>query len=160
VIKEEESIPNFINLVGIESPGLTSAPAIARMVREIIERKEKLLIKEDFEPRYLRGERFEELSEEEKERRAKEDPKWGEIICRCEKITKREIIEAIENPLSAKTLASIKYRARAMMGRCQGGYCMPKIIEILEREFGYKPEDFQLHKEGSWLFSGRMRKDD
>lgn len=160
VIKEEETVPNFINLIGIESPGLTSAPAIARMVREIIEKKEILTLKEKFIPSSPRFERFEELEEEEKQRRAKEDPRWGEIICRCEKITKREIIEAIQNPLGAKTLASIKYRTRAMMGRCQGGYCMPKIIEILEREFGYKPEDFQLHKEGSWLFSGRMRKND
>ncbi len=157
VIKEEETVPNFINLIGIESPGLTAAPAIAKMVKGIIEEKEKLTLKEDFEPRYLRGERFEEMSEEEKEKKAKEDPDWGEIICRCEKITRKEIIEAIENPLGAKTLASIKFRARAMMGRCQGGYCLPKIIEILEKEYGYKPEDFQLHKEGSWLFSGRMR---
>lgn len=160
VIKEEEEIPHFINLIGIESPGLTSAPAIARMVKEIIERKEKLTLKERFIPAAPRLERFEELEEEEKQKKAKEDPRWGEIICRCEKVTKREIIEAIENPLGARTLASIKYRTRAMMGRCQGGYCMPKIIDILMREFGYKPEDIQLHKEGSWLFTGRMRKDD
>ncbi|KUK13793.1 MAG: glycerol-3-phosphate dehydrogenase [bacterium] len=160
LIKEEESVPNFINLIGIESPGFTSAPAIARVVREIIEKKEKLIPKEKFVPASPRKERFEDLPEEEKQRRARENPEYGEIICRCEKVTKREIIEAIENPLGAKTLASIKYRTRAMMGRCQGGYCLPKIVEILEKEFGYKPEDFQLHKEGSWLFSGRMRKND
>ncbi|MBL3540722.1 (2Fe-2S)-binding protein, partial [Aminivibrio sp.] len=79
------------------------------------------------------------------------------IICRCEKITKQEILDAIANPLGARTLVSIKYRARASMGRCQGGFCVPRITRILRDEFGWKPEDFLMRGAGSPLFVGNVR---
>ena len=85
------------------------------------------------------------------------DPDYGEIVCRCEQITKKEVIDAIRNPLGANTMAGIKYRSRAMMGRCQGGFCMPRIVQILENEFDYRPEDYLLFSEGSDLFKGRVR---
>ena len=94
---------------------------------------------------------------EEKADLVAQDPDYGEIVCRCEQITKREILDAIQNPLGNKTIAGIKYRARAMMGRCQGGFCLPRIVEILQKEFGYKPEDFILNRPGSELFSGKVR---
>ncbi len=155
IIKED--LPNFINLVGIESPGLTAAPAIAKMIKKMIEKKEKLTEKENFDPYYRGVKRLEPLPEEEKERLVRENPNYGEIICRCEKVTKQEILDAINNPIGAKSLVGIKYRSRAMMGRCQGGYCLPKIVDIMEKEFGLKPHDFYLHKPESWMFGGRLR---
>ncbi|MDR3265391.1 MAG: (2Fe-2S)-binding protein, partial [Synergistaceae bacterium] len=79
-----------------------------------------------------------------------------EIFCRCEKITKKEIREAIENPLGARTMASIKYRSRALMGRCQGGFCTPRIVRMLRDEYGYEPEEFFI-RGGAPMFSGRVR---
>ena len=158
VIESRKDIPGFINLVGIESPGLTSAPAIALMVRDMVSEIMPLRKKGRFiADRPGRAGSFAELSHEEKADLVAGDPDYGEIVCRCEQVTKREILDAIRNPLANKTIAGIKYRARAMMGRCQGGFCMPRIVEILEREFGYRPEDFILNRPGSRLFTGRVR---
>ena len=158
VIESRNDTPGFINLVGIESPGLTSAPAIALMVRDMVSEIMPLAKKDGFiADRPGRAGSFAELSPEEKADLVADDPDYGEIVCRCEQVTKREILDAIRNPLGNKTIAGIKYRARAMMGRCQGGFCMPRIVEILEREFGYRPEDFILNRPGSNLFTGRIR---
>ena len=158
VIEARKDIPGFINLVGIESPGLTCSPAIARMVRDMVGEKLPL----DEKDRFI-GERdgfpgsFHDLPEEEKADMVSQDPDYGEIVCRCEQITKREILDAIENPLGSRTIAGIKYRSRAMMGRCQGGFCMPRIVQILEKDFGYRPEDYRLYSPGSYLFTGHVR---
>ena len=158
VIESRKDIPGFINLVGVESPGLTCSPAIALMVRDMVGEKLSLEEKEHF-----MGERsgfpgsFHDLPEEEKADLVARDPDYGEIVCRCEHITKREILDAIENPLGSRTIAGIKYRSRAMMGRCQGGFCMPRIVQILEKDFGYRPEDYRLYSPDSYLFTGHVR---
>ena len=87
----------------------------------------------------------------------KENPEYGEIICRCEKITKKEVRDAIENSLGARTLVSIKYRARNGMGRCQGGFCTPRIVRMLRDEYGFTPEDYLFREAGSNLFTGNVR---
>jgi glycerol-3-phosphate dehydrogenase len=158
VIERREDVPGFINLVGIESPGLTSSPAIAEMVRGLVSEIRPLEKKDHFKSeRPGRPGFFFELSPEEKADLVASDPDYGEIVCRCEQITKKEVLDAIENPLGIRTLAGIKYRSRAMMGRCQGGFCMPRIVQILEKEFGYRPEGVLLFSEGSNLFTGRIR---
>jgi glycerol-3-phosphate dehydrogenase len=158
VIESRKDIPGLINLVGIESPGLTSSPAIASMVRDMVHEIRPLREKTDWNGRRSGHTRmFHELSPEEKADRVSENPDYGEIICRCEQITRKEILDAIENPIGVKTIAGIKYRSRAMMGRCQGGFCLPKIVQILEEEFDYRPEDYVLHSPESYLFSGRIR---
>jgi len=158
VIESRKDIPGFINMVGIESPGLTCAPAIALMVNDMVGEKINLEKKDSFiAERPGRVGMFSELSPEEKADLVARDPDYGEIICRCEQVTKREILDAIQNPLGNKTISGIKYRARAMMGRCQGGFCLPRIVEILEKEFGYNPGDFILNSPGSNLFTGRVR---
>jgi len=158
VIESRRDIPGFINLVGIESPGLTSAPAIALMVRDMVEERLPLVKKDIFiAERQARVGTFSELSPEEKADLVADDPDYGEVVCRCEQITKREILDAIQNPMGNRTILGIKYRARAMMGRCQGGFCLPRIVEILEKEFGYRPEDFILNRPDSRLFAGRVR---
>ena len=158
VIESRKDIPGFINLVGVESPGLTCSPAIALMVRDMVGEKLSLEEKGHFiaERDGFPGS-FHDLAEEEKADLVAQDPDYGEIVCRCEQITKREILDAIENPLGNRTIAGIKYRSRAMMGRCQGGFCMPRIVQILERDFGYRPEDYQLYSPDSYLFTGHVR---
>lgn len=158
IIEEAEDVPNFINLVGLESPALTSSPAIALDVKEILANKLELVEKENWN-----GERagitghFCDLPLEEQQRLVKIYPDYGEIICRCEKITKKEIKDAIENKLGATTLESIKYRARSGMGRCQGGFCMPKIVRILRDEYGWTEDDFKLREKSSYMFNGKAR---
>jgi glycerol-3-phosphate dehydrogenase len=158
VIEDRKDAKGFINLVGIESPGLTSAPAIAQMARDMVGRHITLIPDPSFDPvRPGSPLYFSELPAEERAARIADNPNYGEIICRCEKITKQEIIDAINNPLGAKTLVSIKYRARSSMGRCQGGFCVPRITRILRNEFGWTPEDFLKRGRSSPLFAGTVR---
>lgn len=158
IIEEADGLPGFINIVGIESPGLTSAPAIAEMVRDIAAKHFDLVEKKNFvaERPGFAG-HFCDLPKEEQERLVKENPEYGEIICRCEKITKKEIRDAIENPLGARSLVSIKYRARNGMGRCQAGFCTPRIVRMLRDEYGFKPDDYIFREAGSNLFTGNVR---
>lgn len=153
---EETDVPGFIRLQGIESPGLTSSPAIAIEVRELVEKRIELKKRADFNPiRPGYVGHFSHLPKEMRMQMIADDPEYGEIICRCEQITKREIRNAIENPLGAWTMMSIKYRARATMGRCQGGFCVPRIVRMLRDEYGYKPEDYML-RGGAWMFGGSV----
>lgn len=154
VIEESDIVDNFINLIGIESPGLTTAQPIAKRVVEIINKKERLNSDPRFNPFRKGILRFEEQDEEAKKALIKQDPDYGEIVCRCEKITKKEILEAANNPLGARSLISIKYRTRAMMGRCQGGYCLPRIIEILRENFNLVPREITLKGNNSYLLTG------
>ncbi len=154
VIEESDTVNNFINLIGIESPGLTAAQPIAKRVVEIINKKERLDTNPSFNP-YRKGIlRFEEQDEETKKTLIKQDPDYGEIVCRCEKVTKKEILEAANNPLRARSLISIKYRTRAMMGRCQGGYCQTRIMEILRESFKLSPQEITLKGNNSYLLTG------
>ena len=158
VVEKRADVPGFINTLGIESPGLTSSPAIALMVRDFVSELLPLDPKVDFlAERPGQAESFADLTFEQKADLVAQDPDWGEIVCRCEQVTRREVIDAIQNPLRVRTLAAIKYRSRAMMGRCQGGFCLPRITRILEQDFGYRPEDFLLFSPGGRLFQGRVR---
>ena len=134
IIKELEDVKGFIDCAGIESPGLTSAPAIGIMVADIL--KEKLSLEKN--PDFIGIRRGildpNTLNIEERNQLIKEKPAYGNIICRCEMITEGEIIDAIRRPLGAKSLDGVKRRTRAGMGRCQAGFCSPKTMEILERE--------------------------
>jgi len=157
IIEESKVVPGLVNLIGIESPGLTSSVPIARMVRDIISNKEDLIEKKDFISTRKGIVPFRDLTLEQKEQLIKECPDYGEIICRCEGITKKEILDAIHNPLGVTTLAGIKYRARAMMGRCQGGYCLTRIVDILKEQKGIEPEEVTMRGHNSKLFTGRVK---
>jgi len=154
VIEESDIADNFINLIGIESPGLTAAQPIAKRVVEIINKKERLNSNLNFNPFRKGILRFEEQDEKTKIALIKQDPNYGEIVCRCEKVTKKEILEAANNPLGARSLISIKYRTRAMMGRCQGGYCQTRIMEILREYFKLSPQEINLKGNNSYLLVG------
>jgi len=157
VIREEKSSPGFINLVGIESPGLTAAPVIAEKVRELVSNTLELKENLKFNPIRKRGPKFSELTAEQQAKLIQQDPDYGEIICRCETVTKREVLDAINNPLGVRTLRGIKNRCRSGMGRCQGGFCLPKIIEILEELAGGKVLDASFRGTGSEYFKGEVR---
>ena len=154
VIEESDTVNNFINLIGIESPGLTAAQPIAQRVVEIINKKERLDSNPSFNPFRKGILRFEEQDEKTKIALIRQDPNYGEIVCRCEKVTKKEILEAANNPLGARSLISIKYRTRAMMGRCQGGYCQTRIMEILRESFKLSPQEINLKGNNSYLLVG------
>lgn len=161
VIEESDIVDNFINLIGIESPGLTAAQPIAKRVVEIINKKERFNSNPSFNPFRKGILRFEEQDEETKKTLIKQDLDYGEIVCRCEKVTKKEILEAANNPLGARSLISIKYRTRAMMGRCQGGYCQTRIMEILRESFKLSPQEITLKGNNSYLLTGyRNNKED
>ena len=156
-IEESKKIPGLINLLGIESPGLTAAPAIAKKIKQVISKRIDLKIKKTFKLRTKKRKYFSELSEENKARLIKKDDRWGRIICRCEQVTEMEVIQALSNPLGAKTISSVKYRCRAGMGRCQGGFCTQHIIKIMEENFGMNIDDIKLKSPSSNLFYGRTR---
>ena len=140
-IAESKKYPGMINLIGIESPGLTSAPAIAaHLFNEIIGGREKLTPNPEFNPQRMGIIRTSKLEEQQLAGLVEEEPDYAEIICRCEQISRAEIIQAVRNPLGAVSLAAVKKRTYAMMGRCQSGFCLPKVIDIISRETGLSPE--------------------
>ena len=134
IIGEAEDAKGFIDCAGIESPGLTSAPAIGEMIAQILKEKMNLEEKDDFVATRKGVLDPNTLSKDERIALIKEKPEYGNIICRCEMVTEGEIIDAIRRPLGAKSLDGVKRRTRAGMGRCQAGFCSPKTMEILARE--------------------------
>ena len=126
--------PGFVDCAAIESPGLSSAPAIGQMVAQIVEDILDLKPNPDFDPHREGFLNPQKLSFEERAQLVKENPSYGTIICRCESVTEGEILDAIHRVPGAKSLDGVKRRVRAGMGRCQGGFCGPKVMEILARE--------------------------
>ena len=157
LVESDEAHPNTVNLVGIESPGVTCALPLARRAVKMLCDQEQPAKKDDFDPTRPRPRRFYLMSHEEQEAMVRENPDYGEIICRCETVTKAEILAAIHNPLGVHTLTAIKNRTRATMGRCQGGYCETRITRMIEEELGVKPEDILYSHEGSWMFTGKVQ---
>ena len=146
VIGEASDAEGFFNAAGIESPGLSSAPAIGEMLAEQIVAKLGLAKKDNFKATRQGILRSGELSLEERNKLIAEKPAYGNIICRCEMITEGEILDSIHRPLGAKSLDGVKRRTRAGMGRCQSGFCSPRTMEILTRELGLTME--QIKKNG------------
>lgn len=137
IIGSSEINKNFINAAGIESPGLSSAPAIAEMVEGIlIELTGGLEKKADYNPIRPEPVRFRHMSTEERAKLIEKNKAYGRIVCRCETITEGEILDAIHAPAGARDVDGVKRRTRAGMGRCQGGFCGSKVVEILARELG------------------------
>ena len=148
----------FINVAAIESPGLTSAPAIAEYIAEFLkEQGAELLPKENYNPIRAAQHAFREASIEEKNEMIKKDKAFGKIVCRCESITEGEIVRAIRTNPGARDLDGVKRRTRAQMGRCQGGFCGPQIVDLLARELGISYEEVTKSGEGSYINIGRTK---
>lgn len=134
IIGETEA--DFIDCAGIESPGLSSAPAIAEMVADILKKKYDLREKENFVSTRKGIVNLNSMTIEERNAYIRQNPAYGNIICRCEMVSEGEIVDAIHRPVGARSLDGVKRRTRAGMGRCQAGFCSPRTMEILARELG------------------------
>lgn len=145
IVEPSRHVEGFIHVAGIQSPGLASAPAIAEMVEGFVkEQYVGLNEKKDYNPKRVGIPKFRELSHAEQDELIKKNPKYGNIICRCEMITEGEIVDAIHSSVPATTLDAVKRRTRAGMGRCQSGFCGPKVVELLSRELGVPMEEVTL----------------
>ena len=156
-MQQEPACPGLIDLIGIESPGMTASVPIGRMVAGMVCEKLAPAENPSFNPNHKGILRFATQTPEVKAKLIAEDADYGEVICRCQQVTKKEIIQAIENPLGARTISSIKYRVWPTTGRCQGGYCLARIAEILEKEYGIPAEEISQRGPGSELFSGKVK---
>ena len=157
ILGEVEDAPGFIDCAGIESPGLTSSPAIGEYIGGMIRDKMGLENKESWISTRKDVLNPQHLSLEERNELIKKEPAYGRIICRCESVTEGEILDAIHRPLGARSLDAVKRRTRAGMGRCQAGFCSPRVMEILHRELGLKMEDIHKNDSGSWLVLERTK---
>ncbi len=158
IIGESDKVPGFYNVAGIESPGLSSAPAIAEFVAGMVaagiggpdKKKEYTLSLEH-------NGFFRDMTESEMQAAIKRNPDNGVIVCRCETVTKAEVVDSIRRPAGARTVDGVKRRTRAGMGRCQGGFCLPAVIEILSDELNMDKDEILKGDEGSGILTGRTR---
>jgi glycerol-3-phosphate dehydrogenase len=154
ILGEVKDAPGFIDCAGIESPGLTSSPAIGEMVAQLLQKK--LGLQPD--PSYNGNRKGvldpKKLSKDERSELIRRQPEYGRIICRCESVTEGEILDAIRRPLGARSLDGVKRRTRAGMGRCQAGFCSPRTMEILARELGVDQSEITKSGGNSRLILG------
>lgn len=156
VIRPSERNGRFLHAAGICSPGLTSAPAIAeRMVELLAQQGLNMPERSDYNPKRTALARFVEMDNAERARRIQENPAYGRVICRCETITEAEIVEAIHR--GARSLDGVKRRTRAGMGRCQGGFCSPRVMDLLARELNVPMTELTKFGAGSYLLSGKLK---
>lgn len=153
----ESAVKNFINVAGIKSPGLSSAPAIAEDLMQILQSCGLALHrKEDFQDK-RRVLRMNEISFEEQDALIRKNPAYGRVVCRCQTITEGEIIDILHRPVVPHSIDGIKRRCAAGMGRCQGGFCKPRIHHIMARELGIPMEDILQDTEGSYIVTGETK---
>lgn len=154
VIGEVEDASGFFDAAGIESPGLSSAPAIGRHVAGLVAEKAGATKKQSFNGQRKGIIRADKLSHEERAELIKKRPEYGTIICRCEDVSEGEIIDSVRRTLGAVSLDGVKRRVRTGMGRCQAGFCTPRTMEILARETGRAMEDICKNRAGSNMLTG------
>ena len=153
----DDIAPRAVNLVGMESPALTASAAVARYVIDLMKEREDLTVNEGFIPIHYGIRRFADMDSDEQAEAVRENPDYGELVCRCQKVTRAEILQAIHNPLGVSTVTGVKYRTRSMMGRCQGGYCQMRITRMLEEERGIPVTEVTYARQGSQMFYGKVR---
>ena len=153
-----DDLEGYINLSGVRSTGLTLSAATGKyVVQQMQYHGAGLIFKNNFVEKRKGIVKFSECSREEQERLSQENPLYGNVICRCETITEAEILQAIHRPLGARSMDAVKRRVRAGMGRCQAGFCGPKVLEILARELGCDPTQINKNNPGSYMVTGKTR---
>ncbi len=153
----EEAAPGFIDAAGIKSPGLSSAPAIAEYIRDLLQRAGlPLALKKSLIKNEKRIE-FKKLSPEEKNTVIHNNPLYGRIICRCETVSEGEIVDALHSPVPPSTIDGVKRRCNAGLGRCQGGFCGPRVHEIIARERKMNPKDVLKDQAGTVILTGETK---
>ena len=154
-----ESAEGFFDAAGIESPGLTSAPAVGEYLAGLIAEKLGLSPNESFDPIRKGVPKVADMPIEERAALIKRDPRYGNIICRCEEVSEGEILDAVHGILGARTLDGVKRRTRAGMGRCQAGFCSPRVMEILSRELSLDLTEIRKSGKDSQIVLERTRKE-
>ncbi|MCB2289812.1 NAD(P)/FAD-dependent oxidoreductase [Clostridium sp. CS001] len=157
IIGEVKNSPGFINVASIDSPGLTSAPAIAEMVATMARDILKATLKENFISTRKGIVRFRELNNVQRDALIKSNPEYGKVVCRCEVVTEGEIKDAIRRPLGAKTIDGVKKRTRTGMGRCQAGFCTSRVVDILSTELNLPKEEITKFGGKSSLVIGKNK---
>lgn len=153
-----DDLKGYVNLSGVRSTGLTLSVAMGKYVVEIVKDSGlNLEFKSDFVKTRKGIKFFHTLSLQEQDKLISENPLYGNVICRCETITEGEIVDALKRPLAARSMDAIKRRVRAGTGRCQGGFCGPKVIEIIARELNISIEEVNKNISGSYMISGKTR---
>ena len=156
IIRHEDSVPGLVNAAGIQSPGLTSAPAIAVMVADILRKHGLALVpKAEFHRLRPRPVHLFQIPLEETRRLIEKDPAYGDIVCRCELVSAQEIRDAVKH--GARTLDGVKFRTRAQAGRCHGGFCTTRIMKIMQEELGLRVTDITKRGPGSELIKEERR---
>lgn len=158
IVGESKEVPGFFNIAGIKSPGLTSSPAIAK---EIVALAQKKGLSREPNPNFVAKRhvtKFKELSDAEKSRVILENPLYGTIVCRCETVTEGEIIDALNRPLPPRSVDALKRRCTPGMGRCQGGFCGPKVLALIAKHYGIKPEDVPKDRKGMYIVTGETKR--
>ena len=157
VLGEPDDAPGFFNCAGVESPGLSAAPAIGVYIAGQIKEKLSLTDKADFVAERKDILNPATLSLEERNELIRREPAYGTIVCRCESVTEGEILDAIRRPVGARSLDGVKRRTRAGMGRCQAGFCSPKVMEILRRELGVDLTEVTKSGGSSYIVNARTK---
>ncbi len=160
IIEESKEYADFFNVAAIESPGLASAPAISEMVVNLILDKHDLNKRENVIKRNRPKIKVKEYSLDEKNELVKKDNRYAKMICRCEQITEAEIIDAIHRPCGATTVKGVKKRVGPGLGRCQGGFCEPLVVEILARELNKDPKEIVLDNLKSKMLLERTKQNE
>lgn len=153
-----EDIPNYVNLSGVRSTGLTASVSIGKYVaRQLGQIGVELTPKENFAAKRKGIARFKDMSPEERERMIQQNPRYGKVVCRCETVTEGEILAALRAPIPARSMDAVKRRLRVGMGRCQGGFCGPRMLELLERELRAPAEEIRKNNKGSHMTVGNAK---
>jgi glycerol-3-phosphate dehydrogenase len=158
IIEESQRVPGFVNVAGIESPGLTASPAIAEYVTQLLitmgidgaKKKGATRIRKPIEV-------FAHATPERQCELIAQDSRYANVVCRCEHVTEAEIVQSIHRPCGARTVDGVKLRTAAGFGRCHGGFCLPRVMDILARELGQDLKDITKSGEGSFILSGKTK---
>ena len=157
ILEESAASPGFFDLAGIKSPGLTSAPAIGALAVQLLRQKGVALEEKPAFRERRRAACFAALSAEEKNALIQKDARYGRVICRCETITEGEIVAALHSPIPPHSLNGVKRRCNAGMGRCQGGFCGPRVQAIIARELGIPQQEVLMDQDGTYLITGETK---
>jgi glycerol-3-phosphate dehydrogenase len=157
IIEPSKKVKGLIHVAGIQSPGLAAMPAIVERVKEIVTEEWHPAENARFEPRRKRKKCFSELDDKEREELIRTNPLYGHIVCRCEHVTEGEIVDALHSGIPVKSIDAIKRRVRAGMGRCQGGFCMPRVLEIITREKNIRRDMVTKSGGKSFILKGKIK---
>jgi glycerol-3-phosphate dehydrogenase len=159
IVEASEKIKGFIHVAGMQSPALASAPAVAELVERIYLKENSPAPRKNYNPRRKAPIKFSRLNREEQNAAIKKDPRYGHIVCRCETVSEAEVVEAIHGLVPARTMDAVKRRTRCGMGRCHGGFCGPRVMDLIAKETGIPLEKVTKRGLGTEMLAGENRRE-